>query len=56
MLCPPGSEKSLQRAPECDVELSGSGQGRRALSLSAVLQLLLHDKRRWLGGGVIRPY
>lgn len=56
VLCPPGSEKSLQRAPECDVELSGSGQGRRALSLSAVLQLLLHDKRRWLGGGVIRPY
>ena len=46
MLCPPGSKKSLHRAPECDVELSGSGQGRRALNLSAVLQFLLYDKRR----------
>ena len=46
VLCPPGSKKSLQRAPECVVTLIGSGQSRRALNLSAVLQFLLYDKRR----------
>lgn len=38
MLCPPRSEKSLQRAPECDVELrKRSGQeGIKLVCSSAV--------------------